>query len=79
MKLLLTVKEAAEMIGLGRNAVAALCRRGELAFIPLRAPDGTVSRIHKRIPTAAIEDWIRRNSIRGDEQLRRVADGRRAA
>ncbi len=78
-KLLLTVTEAGRRLGFHRNAVAALCRRGELPFVPLRGADGRPSRVHKRIPAAALREWVERHTVRDAAALRVATDGRRRA
>ena len=49
-RLLLTVEEAAEMLGIGRTLAYALVSAGEL-------PSVTLGRL-RRIPTASLRTWV---------------------
>ncbi len=51
-KLLLTAEEAAAVLGVGRSAIFALVRTGELESLRLGA--------RRRIPTAALHDYVAR-------------------
>lgn len=51
-KLLLTAEEAALVLGVGRSAIFALVRTGELESLRLGA--------RRRIPTAALRDYVAR-------------------
>lgn len=51
-RLLLTVKEAAESLGIGRSKAYELLKRGELASVYI---DGS-----RRVPTSALEEYVTR-------------------
>lgn len=74
---LLTIKAVAKLLGFDRRAVAAMCRSGELGYVPCRGADGKPSRIHKRVAMAEVERWIERNTVRSQDDMRRAVDGRR--
>jgi hypothetical protein len=73
----MTVKETAKFIGFGREVVAQLCKSGELGFIPAVRPDGSRSRVHKRIPVSEAVAWLRKNTVRSAEGFKKAVDGRR--
>lgn len=52
MKLLMTAEETAEALGLGRTVIYDLMRSGELESLKIGRS--------RRIPTAAIEDYVAR-------------------
>ena len=60
-KLLLTPEETAEVMGIGRSKVYALLREGVLESVRIGGS--------RRVPAAAVEDYVRR--LRG--QLRELA------
>lgn len=51
-RLLLTVKEAAETLGIGRSKFYELLKRGELDSVYI---DGS-----RRVPTSALEEYVAR-------------------
>lgn len=72
-----TLKAVAALLGFDRRAVAGMCRRGEIGFIPCLGPDGKPSRLHKRIAHSEVLRWIEANTIRTPEQFKAALDGRR--
>lgn len=72
-----TISAAAKELGFDRRAVAAMCNRGEIGFIPCRDAQGRPSKIHRRIPQAELDAWIKRNTIRNPEQFKTATDRRR--
>lgn len=60
-KLLLTPEETAEVMGIGRSKVYELLREGALESVRIGGS--------RRVPTAAVEEYVRR--LRG--QLRELA------
>ena len=68
--LILTMTEAAQVIGVSRWFIQALCRKGELRFIPL-------GRKHKRIARTEIDRWIRDSQVFNDDAFKKVVDRRR--
>lgn len=72
-----TIKAVAAGLGFDRRAVAAMCARGELGFVPCRDANGKASRIHKRVPHTEVIRWLAANTIRTPEQFKAALDGRR--
>lgn len=67
-----TIIGAARILGFSRYEVADMLRRRELPYTPI----GTTG-VHKRIPVAALHDWVRKNTIWTAEDEKRVLDRRR--
>jgi len=72
-----TISAAAKELGFDRRAVAAMCKSGELPYIPCRDAQGRPSKVHKRIDAAELEKWKARNTIRNPEQFKAATDRRR--
>ena len=70
MTLLLTLREAAALLGFSPDKVGDMCRLGQLSFIPL-------GRRHKRIARTEVERWVRDSQIHNGPAYRKAADGRR--
>lgn len=64
-KLLLTVPEAAERLGVGRSFLYGVIQRGELSSVKLGRA--------RRVPIAALEEFIER--LRREQDLEVEADG----
>lgn len=75
--LTMTVTAAAKLIGFNRSTVAVLCQRGEIEFVPAIRPDGTRSRIHKKVVRSSAEAWVKKNTVRSPEDFKKAVDGRR--
>ena len=71
-----TISAAAKELGFDRRAVAAMCNRGEIGFIPCLNAEGKPSKIHRRIPHSELEAWIKKNTIRNPEQFKAATDRR---
>lgn len=72
-----TISAAAKELGFDRRAVAAMCKSGELPYIPCRDSEGRPSKIHKRIDAAELERWKARNTVRTPDHLKAMMDRRR--
>lgn len=70
--LLLTVSGAARVLGVSRYTVSDMCRRFELRWLPWRG-----SKVHKRIPRAEIDRYIRAHTVGNAHQVQLAIDGRR--
>jgi len=68
--LLLTVSGVAALLGYGRWTIREMLLSGELGFIPR-------GRIHKRIPRAEVDRWIKEKTVHGGVALRQALDKRR--
>jgi hypothetical protein len=75
--LTMTVGACAKYIGFHRSVVTVLMNRGEIEYVPAVRPDGTRSRVHRKPVKASAEAWVRKNTVRCPEDLKRVVDGRR--
>jgi excisionase family DNA binding protein len=68
--MLLTVTQAAKLMGFSRDTFYKLLRSFEIPYIP-RGRKG------RRIARADIEKWIEAHKVRNQDQLRKALDGRR--
>lgn len=77
LPLTLTVTASAKLAGFHRSTIAGACHRGEIAYMPVIRPDGTRSRVHKKVIKSSLLAWIEKNTVRCPADLKKAVDGRR--